>query len=87
LAALFQPSRRGFAKPFLFICQHFSWPAINKTALFYGFILSVSGVAFILNDYSGQPANGAWHHNKARHGDAFFVAALLPLQGRACWLR
>jgi len=49
---LFQQS--GFAKPFLFICQHFSWPASNKMALFYGFILSISGVAVILNDYSGS---------------------------------
>lgn len=29
---------------------------------------------------------GVWP-DKARHGNAFFIAALLPLQRRACWQR
>jgi len=30
---------------------------------------------------------GQCSHNKARHGDVFFVAASPSLQSRACWRR
>ena len=39
----------AFAKPFLFICQHFSAPASDKMALFYGALLSAGGVAVVTN--------------------------------------
>jgi hypothetical protein len=38
-----------FAKPFLFICQHFSVPASDKMALLYGALLSVGGIAVVNN--------------------------------------
>ncbi|MBW4936653.1 hypothetical protein [Marinobacter sp. F4206] len=39
----------AFAKPFLFICQHFSSPASDKMALFYGALLSIGGIAVVIN--------------------------------------
>ena len=41
--------RATFAKPFLFICQHFSWPASNRMAIFYGLMLNIAGSAVINN--------------------------------------
>lgn len=44
----------GFAKPFLFICQHFSSPASDKMALFYGVLLSIAGSAVVINALSNS---------------------------------
>ncbi|WP_165856874.1 hypothetical protein [Marinobacter sp. JSM 1782161] len=43
-----------FAKPFLFICQHFSSPSSDKMALFYGVLLSISGSAVVINALSSS---------------------------------